>query len=62
MIINYTGGSAVVRLLLGTAGIISSTLMKAKVVYAIRYPSGIEKTEDHTEALRDIFRRLSIIP
>ncbi|MFN4133288.1 MAG: hypothetical protein ACK4GQ_02835 [Candidatus Hadarchaeales archaeon] len=62
LIVNYTGGSAVVRLLLGTTGIISSTLMKAKVVYAIKYPGGIERTDDHTEVLKDIFKRLSIIP
>jgi hypothetical protein len=58
LIINYTGGSAVVKLLLGTVGVVLSSVIKAKVLYAIRYPGGIELSKDHTDILRDLFRRL----
>jgi hypothetical protein len=60
VIVNYTGGTAVVRLLLGTTGVVISNVMKAKVLYAIRYPESLEISEDHTEALRSIFEKLRI--
>ncbi|MEW6222844.1 MAG: hypothetical protein AB1476_06040 [Candidatus Hadarchaeota archaeon] len=61
VIVNYTGGSAVVRLLLGTLGVVLSMVMKARVIYAIKYPHGVDVSADHTDALRDIFQRLKII-
>lgn len=60
LVINYTGGTAVVRLLLGAMGVVVSLVMNAKVIYAIRYPKGLYISEDHTEVLRDIFHRLKI--
>ena len=57
---NYTGGSAVVRLLLGTLGVMLLTMMKGRILYAIRYPKGVELTSNHTEELKDIFRKLKI--
>ncbi len=60
LVINYTGGTAVVRLLLGTMGVVISTVMKAKVIYAIKYPDGIEIAKDHTNVLNDIFERLKL--
>jgi hypothetical protein len=60
LVINYTGGTAVVRLLLGTMGVVISSVMKAKVIYAVKYPKGIELAKDHTTVLRDIFERLKI--
>jgi len=61
VIVNYTGGTAVVRLLLGTMGVVLSTVMKVKVIYAIKYPRGVDLSVDHTDALKDIFQRLKII-
>jgi len=61
VIVNYTGGTAVVRLILGTLGVVLSTVMKSKVIYAIKYPRGVDVSADHTEALKDIFERLKVI-
>ncbi len=55
VIVNYTGGSSLVRLLLGATGVVLPTVMKAKVLYAIKYPEGTEITADHTGVLREIF-------
>jgi len=60
VIVNYTGGSAVVRLLLGTLGVMLLTMMKGRILYAIRYPKGVELTTNHTEELKDIFRKLKV--
>jgi hypothetical protein len=60
LVVNYTAGSAVVRLLLGTVGVVLSSITKAKVVYAVKYPGGLELSEDHTAVLKDIFKRLKI--
>jgi hypothetical protein len=56
VIINYTGGSAVVRLLLGTLGMMVSAIMNVKIVYAVKYRKGIEISRDHTKALSEIQR------
>ncbi len=55
VIVNYTGGSSLVRLLLGATGVVLPTVMKAKVLYAIKYPEGTEIMADHTRMLREIF-------
>lgn len=60
LVINYTGGTAVVRLLLGTMGVVLSSVMKAKVVYAVKYSGGLEISKDHTDVLKNIFERLKI--
>jgi len=60
LVVNYTGGTAVVRLLLGTMGVVISNIMKGRVVYAIKYPGGLDVSRDHTEALKSIFERLRI--
>jgi hypothetical protein len=44
-----------VRLLLGATGVVLPTVMKAKVLYAIKYPEGTEIMADHTGVLREIF-------
>jgi hypothetical protein len=54
LVINYTGGSAVVRLLLGTLGMVVSSTMNVKILYAIKYPKGIALAKDHTKVLSDI--------
>jgi hypothetical protein len=58
IIVNYTGGSAVVRLLLGAVGVALTMFMKTKIIYSIDYPGGIKVAADHTKALKDIFREL----
>jgi len=58
VIVNYTGGSAVVKLMLGVLGVALSSLVGSKVVYVVKYPSGFEVTADHTEVLKDIFKKL----
>lgn len=58
IIVNYTGGSAVVRLLLGAVGVALTMFMKTKIIYSIDYPGGIKVAADHTEALKAIFREL----
>lgn len=55
VVVNYTGGSSLVRLLLGATGVVLPTVMKAKVLYAIKYPEGTEIMADHTGILREIF-------
>lgn len=60
VVVNYTGGTAVVRLLLGTMGVVVSNIMKGRVIYAIKYPGGLDISRDHTEALKSIFERLRI--
>jgi hypothetical protein len=58
VIVNYTGGTAVVRLILGAVGVALTMFMKTKIIYSIDYPGGIKVAADHTEALKDIFREL----
>lgn len=58
IVINYTGGTALVRLLLGAMGIYLSGAFPAKVVYSVRYRKGIKKFADQTEELKGIFKQL----
>lgn len=56
IIINYTGGSALVRLLLGACAVISSKFLKIRLIYAVRFKrDGFEKYIDQTEELTKIF-------
>lgn len=58
IVINYTGGTALVRLLLGALGVYLSGAFPAKVVYSVRYTKGIKKFADQTEELKSIFKQL----
>jgi len=58
IIVNYSGGSAIVKLILGMVGVVLSRLVRTKIVYAIEYPEGVRVVEDHTEPLREVYRRL----
>jgi hypothetical protein len=58
IVVNYTGGTAVVKLLLGAVGVALTMFMKTKIIYSIDYPGGIKVAADHTKALKDIFREL----
>lgn len=55
IIINYTGGTAVVRLLLGATGFMLSGFANVRLVYAIRYPKGPNITSDQTDVMKEVF-------
>ncbi len=55
IIINYTGGTSVVRLLLGATGFMLSGFANVKLVYAIRYPKGIRIEVDQTDMIKEVF-------
>jgi len=55
IIINYTGGTAVVRLLLGATGFMLSGFANVRLVYAIRYPKGPTITSDQTDVIKEVF-------
>ena len=54
IIVNYTGGSAVVRLLLGTISIMLSRFARVRILYAIDYPKDVKVDADQTEALKEV--------
>jgi len=55
IIINYTGGSAVVRLLLGAIGIMLARFARVRLVYAIQYPKGMKFEANQTDLLMEVF-------
>ncbi|KXB04897.1 hypothetical protein AKJ35_00640 [candidate division MSBL1 archaeon SCGC-AAA833F18] len=60
VIINYTAGSATIKIILGaTAVAISRFMENLRIVYAIKYPDGTEKYLDQTEALGKLFTQLN---
>jgi len=61
--INYSGGTQAMSLVLGSVAIILSRVMPIKVLYSTKTPGGQEKILDHTESLKELFRRLyEIVP
>jgi hypothetical protein len=58
VIINYTGGAASVKLLLGASAVVLSKFMPVRIIYALRYKDGTEIYRDQTEDLKQIFRQL----
>lgn len=58
IVINYTGGAASVKLLLGATAAVLSRFLPIRIVYALRYKGGIERFEDQTEVLKEVFRHL----
>lgn len=56
--INYTGGSAGVKLLLGATAVVLSRILPIRIIYSVRYKKGIEVFKDQTEDLREIFKQL----
>lgn len=60
--INYTAGSATIKLILGAAAVaLSRILENLKIIYAIRYPDGEEEYRDQTEKLQTLFSNLTRI-
>lgn len=58
IVINYTGGAAGVKLLLGATAVILSRILPIRLVYALKYHDGIELYKDQTEELKAIFKQL----
>ncbi|MEM2907979.1 MAG: hypothetical protein QXP65_02105 [Candidatus Hadarchaeales archaeon] len=58
VIINYTGGAAIVKLLLGATAVVLSRFLPIRIVYALRLSDGKEIFRDQTEELGEIFRQL----
>lgn len=56
--INYTGGTAGVKLLLGATAVVLSKILPLRIIYSVRYKGGIEIFKDQTEELRNIFKQL----
>jgi glyceraldehyde-3-phosphate dehydrogenase/erythrose-4-phosphate dehydrogenase len=58
IVINYTGGAASVKLLLGASAVVLSRFLPIRIIYALKYKAGLEKYVDQTEELNEIFRNL----
>ncbi|MBS3815703.1 MAG: hypothetical protein KGY45_03980 [Hadesarchaea archaeon] len=59
VLVNYTGGSANVRVILGLTGIVLTRVCPTKIMYAINYPEGPDVMDNQAEKLRDIYLRLN---
>lgn len=61
--INYSSGTQVMSLILGSVAIVLSRIMPVRILYSTRPVSGKEQILDHTKALKDLFSRLyEIVP
>ncbi len=61
--INYSGGTQAMSLVLGSVAIVLTRIMPVRVLYSTRFPGGKEKIYDHTQALKELFRKLyEIVP
>ncbi|MDI6820340.1 MAG: hypothetical protein QMC89_05500 [Candidatus Hodarchaeaceae archaeon] len=58
VVINYTGGAASVKLLLGATAVVLSRFLSIKIIYALRLDDGKEVVRDQTEELQEIFKQL----
>lgn len=56
--INYSGGTQAMSLVLGSVALVLSRIMPVRVLYSTMLPNGKEKVLDHTQVLKDLFRRL----
>jgi hypothetical protein len=58
VLVNYTGGAASVKLLLGVSAILRSRKLPTKIIYALRYKAGTEIYMNQTEDLKEVFNTL----
>jgi hypothetical protein len=58
VIINYTGGAASVKLLLGASAVVLSRIMPVRIIYSLKYKDGTKIFKDQTEDLKTIFKQL----
>ena len=56
--INYTGGTAGVKLLLGATAVVLSRILPIRIIYSVKYKRGIEVFKDQTKELREIFKQI----
>lgn len=63
VIINYSGGTQAMSLVLGSIAVVISNLVCVKLLYSTRLPQGKEKIFNHTKGLNNLFRKLhKIVP
>ncbi|MEM3401763.1 MAG: hypothetical protein QW179_01160 [Candidatus Hadarchaeales archaeon] len=58
VVINYTGGAASVKLLLGASAVVLSKIIPLRIVYALRYKGATEVYKDQTNDLKEVFTQL----
>jgi hypothetical protein len=56
--INYTGGTAGVKLILGATAVVLSRILPIRIIYSVKYKGGIQIFKDQTKELREIFQQL----
>jgi hypothetical protein len=57
VLVNYTGGAASVKLLLGMCAILLSKKLPIKIIYVLRYKAGTEIYLNQTEYLKEFLDR-----
>ncbi|HID60694.1 MAG TPA: hypothetical protein EYP46_02405 [Hadesarchaea archaeon] len=63
VVINYSGGTQAMSLVLGSVAVVLSRIMPVRVLYSIRTPEGRGKILDHTEVIKELFRKLyDVVP
>ncbi len=63
VIINYSGGTQAMSFVLGSVALVLTRIMPIRVLYSVRTSDGKEKIFDHTQTIRDLFRKLyDIVP
>lgn len=58
VMINYSGGTHAMSLVLGSVAVVLTRIMPVRVLYSTHVPSGEEKIFDHTQALKNLFHKL----
>ncbi len=63
VMINYSGGTQAMSLVLGSVAIVLSRIMEIQILYSTRSPGGKEKLLDHSKKLSELFHKLyEIVP
>jgi hypothetical protein len=63
VIINYSGGTQVMSLVLGSVAVVLSRIMPIQILYSTARPGKREQLLDHSKKLRELFHRLyEIVP
>jgi hypothetical protein len=63
VIINYSGGTQAMSLVLGSIAVVLSRIMSIQIIYSTARPGRKEEILDHSKELRELFRKLhEIIP
>jgi len=63
VMINYSGGTQAMSLVLGSVAIVLSRIMPVQILYSTKTVRGEEKIYDHSEVLKELFHKLyEIVP